>query len=353
MPVVRPSTIVDGRILSALQSCEPTRGAVLPSVVRHILGPAWQRLCLGLQNRLIWIEASRGRSPAPCIEFLSEFGAYCRDHDIADVRNLTAAPQLSARGVYLYRGMPGSALLADPLIERSLSPRGGGGGPVWPNLPSVCRRLGRYLRRIHELRMPSSVTRLLAREPIGLATVRKFLASAPSRKDRRAKAARRLRDEVRRHPSLLVAVRRACAGAARPRRRALVHGDFSLGNVLVGGHRADKLRVIGWLHAARSIPAYDVGYFMGELLEFYFIAKRAGDRCAAELAMAAQAFMKGYLEGFAPQQRQRFWRVVRDFAVTRQLHHLILYARHYGLPAPSAGDALYAAIETCSLDGIV
>lgn len=172
-----------------------------------------------------------------------------------------------------------------------------------PHAHEPVRLVARWLRRLHGIPpAPEAPAQGRARAELSLARLARELSAAlPGEASRVARIAARFRRPV----------------AEGVRARCMLHGDFHPRNVYVDGER---VTVIDFDHAVAGDPAWDVGYFVGQLetaaLESH------GD--AAALRPAADAFMDEYLRDAPEPEASQFRARAMRYAVLT-----LLESAHY------------------------
>jgi len=238
-----------------------------------------------------------------------------------------------AAGLYAFPIPVRADLVVDSLLQRLLGAPGH--GPCLPWFPLLCGGMGAYLRTLHELPLAPSLPRDLPSQNHVIATVRQSLTRAEvgSGSPALCALAKQVASLPRLHKHLVAALDRVATGT----NHVLVHGRFSPAYALrpaigVGDDPARLAAyVFGWLEATFAPPSYDVGYFIGELVEFVDVAREVADEeVERQCRAAARAFYVAYVTRATGTLPSDFPEQVASCAALKIVEHAIRFTSLYG-----------------------
>ncbi len=250
------------------------------------------------------------------------------------------APVPVAPATYAYPVGAGAELFAAMLL-RGL---GVGGAPRqdWLWLLPLCARLGAALRDVHEVSRGTHTRPALPRANDVTRRVRGLIGAGLTTD------AASVRDTLAEFPRLRAALIASVRRFYRDPDPATLHGRYAPGQILVDARPESaalpEVHVAGWLEAASGPPAYDAGYFIGELMELAVFA--AGMRHAAAehgLRMAAREFYNAYVSRSAATLPEGFAEHAAEFAALKIVEHVARFVRYFGDPGPEVARLLRAA----------
>lgn len=270
-----------------------------------------------------WFERAAERQPVAFARALVEElqRLLIRDPLVAD---LAAMPTVTSSGTAVYAQLSGHHLFADGLLRSDIEY-----APFPPQLQRVCAKLGWFLARLHKMSSDAVASGALSKAHVAVRDVEVLRARARGAPPR-SLAVERLQE------ALLVdygdvsdALAVACEEFRSCAAPVVLHGQFSPGFVVLNDD-GYHFQIIGWLEAAAGPPAFDVGWFCGELLELQRTWQAADARRAAAVGEALTAFLTAYESERATQLD--FRGSVRRFSALKVVAHLHQYASYFAFP---------------------
>lgn len=215
-----------------------------------------------------------------------------------------------------------------------------GAANSWPWLPSLSRRLGEHLRLRHEeTRGLATLPALAVPNPV-IARVERLLAGPPRQPARMSYLAGTVNARPRLRRALSQAIT-ACHGKRRD--RVLLHGRYAPAAILRATDDSGFDVVTAWLDAMQGPPAYDLGYFIGELAECEALARTLGRTAAAACCRRAiAAFLGGYAAG-DPRLPRTVVSLVAPFAALKLVEHVARFTQRFGPTGSNASDLITTA----------
>ena len=253
-------------------------------------GPAGLRGSCLVASGHVWLEAGPAGVDGGQRRAVRAIGALASRH--APLRDIAAVPYVTNAGTAVYGALTTSQLMID-----GLTPSLHGADPAgWPTWIDDCRLLGSVLACLHDTAPGGARARGLLRDDPALARVASVSArggpSPPANL-----ALERLRDHLLfDHPVLSTLAGRARAVGASTTNGAPLHGRFSPSFVMrdsATGHGGPH--VIGWLDAGYGPPAWDLGWFVGELHQIAAMWAQADPERVATIWRGGEALLASYV----------------------------------------------------------
>ena len=310
---------------------DPVRDIQIDDSRSGVRGSCW------VPSGFVWLERGPEELGPPSSRVLHAIRQALDRDDL--LRGAAALPVVTPSGTAVYGELPTDSIMVDALM-----PEPDGRHRDWPSFAEDCRFLGTFLARLHSAESSGANAVALLREDVAMRRVVELLHRGRGDPPATLGLERLQEHLLTGFPELAGALRSLCMSSGRAARSVVLHGRFSSGFVIRDSAApTGSPKVIGWLEASYGPAAWDVGWFVAELLEVAAGWRELSTAREATVRHGAVVFLGAYASARSGPLGEDFYHALAGYSAFKIVHHLWMFAAFMPYEVATAEALLEAA----------